>query len=115
MRFLRITLALLFVLPPVMAQEKTDGPTDEKVRKTYESALKSLARAQEGMGSGRLQESRQAGRRALPRLPETDDQTRQGTRRVENRRTWGRGNRGASPGTKGYRIGPLSISGRAPG
>jgi thiol-disulfide isomerase/thioredoxin len=42
MRFLRITLALLFVLPPVMAQEKTDGPTDEKARKTYESALKSL-------------------------------------------------------------------------
>src|SRR6267142_1935803 len=42
MRFLRITLALLFVLPPVMAQEKTDGPTDEKARKTYENALKSL-------------------------------------------------------------------------
>lgn len=42
MRFLRITLALVFVLPPVMAQEKTDGPTDEKARKTYENALKSL-------------------------------------------------------------------------
>jgi thiol-disulfide isomerase/thioredoxin len=42
MRFHRITLALLFVLAPVMAQEKTDGPTDEKARKTYENALKSL-------------------------------------------------------------------------
>jgi thiol-disulfide isomerase/thioredoxin len=42
MRFLRITLALVFVLPPVVAQEKTDGPTDEKARKTYENALKSL-------------------------------------------------------------------------
>lgn len=41
MRFLRITLVLLFVLP-AMAQEKTDGPTDEKARKTYENALKSL-------------------------------------------------------------------------
>ena len=42
MRIVRLSLALLFVLPPVLAQEKTDGPTDEKARKTYEKALKSL-------------------------------------------------------------------------
>jgi thiol-disulfide isomerase/thioredoxin len=42
MRFVRLTLALLFVLPSVLAQEKTDGPTDEKARKTYEKAQKSL-------------------------------------------------------------------------
>jgi thiol-disulfide isomerase/thioredoxin len=42
MRIVRLSLALLFVLPPVLAQEKTDGPTDEKARKTYEKAQKSL-------------------------------------------------------------------------
>jgi hypothetical protein len=36
MRFVRLSLALLVVLPPVFAQEKSDGPTDEKARKTYE-------------------------------------------------------------------------------
>src|SRR6266478_2291743 len=62
------------------------------------------------MGPGRLQESRQAGRRALSRLPETDDQTRKGTRRMENRRTRGRGNhRGStSYGTRGCRYCPVS-------
>ena len=42
MRFVRLSLALMFVLPPVLAQEKPDGPDDEKARKTYERALKSL-------------------------------------------------------------------------
>jgi len=42
MRFVRLSLALMFVLPPVLAQEKPDGPADEKARKTYERALKSL-------------------------------------------------------------------------
>jgi thiol-disulfide isomerase/thioredoxin len=42
MRFVHISLALLFVLIPVLAQEKSDGPTDEKARKTYEKAQKSL-------------------------------------------------------------------------
>lgn len=42
MRFGRITMALLCILTPVLAQEKPDGPTDEKARKTYENALKSL-------------------------------------------------------------------------
>src|SRR6266481_728699 len=42
MRIVRLSLALLFVLPAVFAQEKTDGPTDEKARKTYEKAQKSL-------------------------------------------------------------------------
>jgi thiol-disulfide isomerase/thioredoxin len=42
MRFARVCLALMFVLLPVLAQEKTDGPTDEKARKTYEKAQKSL-------------------------------------------------------------------------
>ena len=42
MRIVRLSLALLFVLPPVLAQERTDGPTDEKARKTYEKAQKSL-------------------------------------------------------------------------
>src|SRR5260370_21512462 len=42
MRCVRLTLALMFVLAPVLAQEKTGEPTDEKARKTYENALKSL-------------------------------------------------------------------------
>jgi thiol-disulfide isomerase/thioredoxin len=42
MRFVRVGLAVMFVLTPVLAQEKTDGPTDEKARKTYEKAQKSL-------------------------------------------------------------------------
>jgi len=42
MRFVRVGLAVMFVLAPVLAQEKTDGPADEKARKTYEKAQKSL-------------------------------------------------------------------------
>ena len=47
MRFACIALALLFsvcltVPRSTPAQEKSDGPTDEKARKTYEKALKSL-------------------------------------------------------------------------
>jgi peroxiredoxin/predicted negative regulator of RcsB-dependent stress response len=42
MRFTCVILALACYLTPVLAQEKTDGPTDEKARKTYEKALKSL-------------------------------------------------------------------------
>src|SRR5216684_5163870 len=42
MRFVRVGLAVMFVLAPVWAQEKTDGPADEKARKTYEKAQKSL-------------------------------------------------------------------------
>ena len=42
MRLARVSLALMFILPPALAQEKTDGPTDEKARKTYEKAQKSL-------------------------------------------------------------------------
>src|SRR5260370_8828211 len=42
MRCVRLTLALMFVLAPVLAQEKTGEPTDEKARKTYGNALKSL-------------------------------------------------------------------------
>jgi thiol-disulfide isomerase/thioredoxin len=42
MRFARVGLAVTFALTPVLAQEKTDGPTDEKARKTYEKAQKSL-------------------------------------------------------------------------
>jgi len=42
MRFILVTLSLSCVLTPVLAQEKLSGPTDEKARKTYENALKSL-------------------------------------------------------------------------
>ncbi len=42
MRFARISLALLCALTPALAQEKTDGPADEKARKTFENAQKSL-------------------------------------------------------------------------
>jgi thiol-disulfide isomerase/thioredoxin len=42
MRFAGVSMALVFVLAPAVAQEKTDGPTDEKARKTYEKAQKSL-------------------------------------------------------------------------
>jgi thiol-disulfide isomerase/thioredoxin len=42
MRFACISLAVAFLLTPALAQEKSEGPTDEKARKTYEKALKSL-------------------------------------------------------------------------
>lgn len=42
MRIARISLALACFLTSVFAQEKAEGPTDEKARKTYEKALKSL-------------------------------------------------------------------------
>jgi tetratricopeptide (TPR) repeat protein len=42
MRFLFFSLSILFFLSPAMAQEKKEEPTDEKARKTYENALKSL-------------------------------------------------------------------------
>jgi hypothetical protein len=42
MRFVRISLAMVFFLTPVLAQEKKEEPADEKARKTYEKALKSL-------------------------------------------------------------------------
>src|SRR5216683_6543910 len=42
MRFALMSLAMVLVLTPVLAQEKKEEPTDEKARKTYENALKSL-------------------------------------------------------------------------
>jgi len=42
MRFFLSSLVLLCLLPPVLAQEKTGGPTNEKARKTYENGQKSL-------------------------------------------------------------------------
>src|SRR5258708_18950214 len=42
MGFSRMALVLACFLTPVLAQEKPDGHTDEKARKTYEKALKSL-------------------------------------------------------------------------
>jgi len=41
-RYARLSLAIVFVVAPLLAQEKTGLPTDEKARKTYEKALKSL-------------------------------------------------------------------------
>ena len=42
MRFAVMSLAMVLVLTPVVAQEKKEEPADEKARKTYENALKSL-------------------------------------------------------------------------
>src|SRR6266850_6679251 len=42
MRFAIISLAMVLVLTPVLAQEKKEEPADEKAHKTYENALKSL-------------------------------------------------------------------------
>jgi thiol-disulfide isomerase/thioredoxin len=42
MRLARISLILSCVLTPVFAQEKTDGPTNEKAQKTYKEALEFL-------------------------------------------------------------------------
>jgi len=65
MRFACIILALACYLTPVSAQEKTDGPTDEKARKTYEKALKSLHERNKESALD-ASESRQAGWWALP-------------------------------------------------
>jgi peroxiredoxin len=42
MRFARISLALMCIVTLVLAQEKTDGPTNEKAQKTYRQALDEL-------------------------------------------------------------------------
>ena len=42
MRFACLSLAVAFLLTPALAQEKSEGPADERARKTYEKALKSL-------------------------------------------------------------------------
>ena len=42
MRIVSIVLFLLFVLAPVLAQEKPDEPANEKAQKTYQEALKLL-------------------------------------------------------------------------
>jgi thiol-disulfide isomerase/thioredoxin len=42
MRFTCTIVVLACFFSPALAQEKPDGPTDEKARKTYEKALKSL-------------------------------------------------------------------------
>jgi len=42
MRSACIGLAVAFFLTPVLGQEKPEGPTDDKARKTYDKALKSL-------------------------------------------------------------------------
>jgi thiol-disulfide isomerase/thioredoxin len=42
MRLIRISLTLLCVVVPLSAQEKTDGPTNEKAQKTYKEAFQYL-------------------------------------------------------------------------
>lgn len=42
MRSMPIALVLLCLLTPALAQEKSEGPTDEKARKTYEKGLQML-------------------------------------------------------------------------
>lgn len=42
MQFAGINLVLLIAVMPVLAQERADGPTNEKAQKTYKNALESL-------------------------------------------------------------------------
>jgi thiol-disulfide isomerase/thioredoxin len=42
MRFVRISLILICVLPPVLSQNVAEGPTNEKAQKTYKDALSAL-------------------------------------------------------------------------
>jgi peroxiredoxin len=42
MRFVRIILVVISFVAPTLAQEKTDGPTNEKAQKTYKGALQFL-------------------------------------------------------------------------
>jgi peroxiredoxin len=48
MRFACASLVLSLALTPLSAQEKTDGPTNEKAQKTYKEALASLHERNEG-------------------------------------------------------------------
>lgn len=67
MRFIRISLALACFLTPLPAQEKKDGPTDEKARKTYEKALKSLREnSKESALDGFKKADKQDGGHCLP-------------------------------------------------
>jgi hypothetical protein len=73
-------LILFCFLTPALAQVKTDGPTDEKAQKTFEKAQKYL---HERHKEAALDEFKKADKQDGG-LPETDDQVRRGTRRVEN-------------------------------
>jgi len=42
MRIATTSLALLFAITPAIAQQKSDGPSDEKAQKTYKHALAAL-------------------------------------------------------------------------
>ena len=42
MRLLRVCAAVMFLFSPVLAQENSGGPTDEKAQKTYQEALQLL-------------------------------------------------------------------------
>src|SRR6266404_355316 len=42
MRIATTSLALLFAITPAIAQQKPDGPSDEKAQKTYKHALEAL-------------------------------------------------------------------------
>src|SRR5258707_13820450 len=42
MRIATTSLALLFAIAPAVAQQKSDGPSDEKAQKTYKHALEAL-------------------------------------------------------------------------
>ena len=45
MRLLRLCLLVMFSLSPVLAQESSDGPTDEKAQKTYNKPFNCYANA----------------------------------------------------------------------
>lgn len=42
MRLLRVCVVLIFLLSPVLAQDNSAGPTDQKAQKTYKEALQLL-------------------------------------------------------------------------
>lgn len=51
MRLLRVCAALMCLFSPVLAQEKPDGPTDEKARKRTSKPFNSYASANRGLRS----------------------------------------------------------------
>ena len=62
MRLLRVCAAVMFLFSPVLAQENSDGPADEKAQKTYKEALQLLRERepQFALGSSRRPTNRTA-------------------------------------------------------
>jgi hypothetical protein len=69
MRYSQLLLLFSLSLTQVLALVPPESPTSEKAQESYKEVLDDVHKHR----TERLQESRQTGRRALPRLPKEND------------------------------------------